>query len=180
MPATADIYLIGASAETEAPLADPGTKPIKIDVDGAGTVSFPSVDGDVSACTGCEPETPDGSSLSFGSTAITAFNGIAGVTLANRTLFVVGVFVGEDNPTQAGDAVVDLTDADEEAKQKPDLGEPFFIGDGETGDGDPQEIVVPDDATTLYLGFADGFGFLGAPGAYGDNNGTVDIEVTID
>ncbi len=43
-----------------------------------------------------------------------------------------------------------------------------------------QEIVVPDGAKTLYLGFADGYGFFGAPGAYGDNEGTVDIEVTID
>ena len=161
-------------------MADPGTKPIKIDVDGAGSVSFPSVKGDVGACAGCEPDTPDGSSLSFGSTAVTAFNGIAGVTHANRTLFVVGVFVGEDNPSQAGDAVVDLTDADEEAEQKPDLGEPFFIGDGETADGELQEIVVPDDATTLYLGFADAFSFVGAPGAYGDNEGSVDIEVTVD
>ena len=101
VPVTADIYLIGASEETKASLADPGTKPIKIDVDGAGTVSFPSVKGDVGACPGCEPDTPDGSSLSFGTTAVTAFNGIAGVTHANRTLFVVGVFVGEDNPSQA-------------------------------------------------------------------------------
>ncbi len=180
VPATADIYLVGASEETTAQLSDPGTKPIKIDVDGVGAVSFPSVDGDVGACDGCVPATPDGSSLSFGSTAITAFNGIAGVTHANRTLFVVGVFVGEDNPSQAGDAVVDLTDADEEVKQEPDLGEPFFVGDGETGDGDLQEIVVPADAKTLYLGFADGFSFVGSPGAYGDNHGTVAIEVTTD
>ena len=103
-----------------------------------------------------------------------------GRVLEVGAVVVVGVFVGEDNPSQPGDAVVDLSDADNEAEQEPDLGEPFFIGDGETADGDLQEIVVPDDATTLYLGFADAFSFVGAPGAYGDNHGTVDIEVTID
>lgn len=180
LPATADIYLVGADDETEAQLSDPGTQPVSVDVDGAGKVSFPSVEGDVSACSGCEPESPDGGNLSFGATGITAFNGIAGVTFADRTLFVVGVFVGEDQPTQPDDAVVDLSGADDEKTQEPDLGEPFFIGDGETGDGDLQEVVVPDDATTLYLGFADGYGFYGAPGAYADNEGTVDMEVTVD
>lgn len=180
VPATANIYLIGASDDTEAQLSDPGTKPVSLDVDGAGTVAFPSVDGDVGACSGCEPESPDGGNLSFGSTAITGFNGIAGVTFADRTLFVVGVFVGDDQPSQPADAVVALSGADDEVTQEPDLGEPFFVGDGETGDGEAQEIVVPDGAKTLYLGFADAFGFVGAPGAYGDNEGSVDIEVTID
>jgi len=180
VPATADIYLAGATDEMEAQLSDPGSRPVSVDVDGAGKVSFPSVEGDVSACTSCEPESPDGGSLSFGSTGITGFNGIAGVTFADRTLFVVGVFVGDDQPTQPDDAVVDLSGADDETTQEPELGEPFFIGDGETGDGDLQQVVVPDDATTLYLGFADAYGFIGAPGAYGDNDGTVDIEVTID
>ncbi|WP_183101237.1 hypothetical protein, partial [Nocardioides pelophilus] len=180
VPATSDIYLAGADEEDEALLSDPGTKPISIDVEGAGTVSFPSVDGELGACTGCEPEPADGGQLTFGTTALRGFNGIAGVAHADRTLFVVGVFVGEEQPSRSDDEMVDLTDADEEAKQEPELGEPFFIGDGETGDGELQEVVVPDDATTLYLGFADGYGFAGTPGAYGDNHGTVEIEVTVD
>jgi hypothetical protein len=180
LPATADIYLSGVPDDSQAPISDPGTEPVSIDVDGAGTVSFPSVDGDVSACDGCELESPDGGQASFAATAISAFNGIAGVVHTDRTLFVVGVFVGEDQPSQPADAVVDLTDADEEAKQEPELGEPFFVGDGETSDGEQQEIVVPDGATTLYLGFADAFAFSGPPGAYGDNQGEVSIEVTID
>ncbi|MDZ5623603.1 hypothetical protein SFC88_22440 [Nocardioides sp. HM23] len=180
VPATSDIYLAGASEEMEAQLSDPGTRPVSVDVDGAGTVSFPSVEGELSACSGCEPESPDGGNISFGSTGITAFNGIAGVTFADRTLFVVGVFVGDDQPTQPDDAVVDLSGADDETTHEPGLGEPFFIGDGETGDGEVQEVVVPEDATTLYVGFADAYGFYGTPGAYGDNEGSVDVEVSID
>ena len=180
VPATSDIYLAGATEEMEAQLSEPGTRPVSVGVDGAGKVSFPSVEGDLSACSACEPESPDGGSISFGSTGITGFNGIAGVTFANRTLFVVGVFVGDDHPTHPEDAVVDLSGADEDATQQPELGEPFFIGDGETGGGKPQEVVVPEDAKTLYLGFADAYGFIGVPGAYGDNTGSVDIEVAID
>ncbi|KAA1425725.1 hypothetical protein [Nocardioides antri] len=180
VPATANIYLIGADDETTAQLTDPGTDPEAVDVEGAGTVSFPSVEGEVGACDGCELEPPDGGNISFASTGITAFNGIAGVVHADRTLFVVGVFVGDDQPTQPDTAVVDLTDADEDLEQEPDLGEPFFIGDGETGEGEPQEVVVPDGATTLYLGFADAYGFAGSPGAYGDNDGSVDVEVAVD
>lgn len=180
LPATANIYLVGASDETAAQLSDPGSDPVSVDVDGAEKVSFPSVKGELGACDGCEPEPPDGGQISFASTAITGFNGIAGVSHVDRTLFVVGVFVGEDQPDQPADAVVDLSDANGETEQNPELGEPFFIGDGETADGDVQEIGVPDGAQTLYLGFADGFGFAGAPGAYGDNHGSVDIEVTVD
>jgi hypothetical protein len=143
-------------------------------------VSFPSVKGNVGACDGCVLETPDGGSKSFNATGITAFDGIAGVTFSGRSLFVVGVFVGDDQPTQPDDAVVDLSKAADAKSQKPDLGEPFFIGDGRTANGDEQEVVVPDGATKLYLGFADGYGFAGAPGAYGDNQGTVHIEVTVD
>ena len=180
LPATANIYLVGADEETAVLMSDPGTKPKAIDVEGAGTVAFPSVEGELGACDGCELESPDGGNLTFTSTAITAFNGIAGVVHADRTLFVVGVFVGDDQPTQPDTAVVDLSDADEDEEQEPGLGEPFFIGDGETGDGETQEVVVPDGARTLYLGFADGFGFAGTPGAYGDNDGSVAIEVSVD
>jgi hypothetical protein len=180
VPASSDIYLAGADDETTAQMSDPGTKPVAIDVDGAGKVSFPSVKGDVGACAGCERESPDGGTLSFGATNITGLNGIAGVTFDDGTLFVVGLFVGDDQPAQAADAVVDLNDADDAVTQKPGLGEPFFVGDGKTSDGDEQEIVVPDGAKTLYLGFADGYSFVGPPGAYGDNEGTVDIEVSID
>uniref|UniRef100_UPI001600CA5A hypothetical protein n=1 Tax=Nocardioides stalactiti TaxID=2755356 RepID=UPI001600CA5A len=180
VPATADIYLVGADDELTAQLSDPGTEPIKIDVDGASTIRFTSVEGDVAACDGCAPGSPDGSNEVFASTAVTGFNGIPGVTHADRALFVVGVFVGEDQPAFPSDAVEDLTEESDAASQSPYLGEPIFIGDGETDDGTLQEIEVPSDATALYIGFADGYGFVGAPGAYGDNSGTVSVEVEID
>ncbi|WP_182377303.1 hypothetical protein [Nocardioides sp. WS12] len=178
LTATADIYLAGVSEDVEATMSDPGTRPLRIDLDGAGTVSFPSVSGEAGACSGCEPESIDGGNLTFPSTNLSALNGISGVIHEDRTLFVVGVFLGDDDPDQQDQA--DLSGAESEETQEPEIGEVFFIGDGQTEDGTTQEVVVPDGAQTLYLGFADGFAFQGAPGAYGDNSGTVDIEVTLD
>jgi hypothetical protein len=180
VPATSDIYLAGADDELIAQVSDPGTAPVEVDVDGAGKVTFGAVSGEVAACVGCEPESPDGGDKTFPVTGVTAFNGIAGVAHENKTLFLVGVFVGDDQPEQPSDAVVDLTDANDDATQSPDLGEPFFVGDGETSDGDPVEVEVPDGATTMYFGFADSFSFVGAPGAYGDNEGTLSFDVEVD
>jgi hypothetical protein len=48
----------------------------------------------------------------------------------------------------------------------------FFIGSGRT-------VNVPTEATRLYLGIADGYGFAGAPGHYSDNSGTFAATFTI-
>jgi hypothetical protein len=53
----------------------------------------------------------------------------------------------------------------------PELGQQFFIGDGRTASSVIQQFLVPDGATTLYLGLADGFAFAGDPGFYDDNTG---------
>jgi hypothetical protein len=180
VPATADLYLAGADADAKALINDPGTAPVEVKVDGAGKVTFEKVEGKVSACDGCVLESPDGGEQSFAATGVSAFNGIAGVTHSSRTLFLVGVFVGDDQPTQADDAVVDLSNANGEQKQTPDLGEPFFIGNGETSAGSTQQVKVPSGAQTLYLGFADAFGFIGVPGAYGDNQGSISLDVKVD
>ena len=62
----------------------------------------------------------------------------------------------------------------------PDIGGIEVLRAIREADPDCQVILMSADATTLYLGFADAYGFYGTPGAYGDNDGTVDIEVTID
>lgn len=178
LSATANIYLSGQPDPGDDPMTDAGTAPFEIDLSDAETVAFLDVSGDLAACTGCEPEPVDGGSEIFPSTNLTALNGIAGVVHEERSLFLVGVFLGEGAAEQTG--TVDLTDADTIRTQRPEIGEPFFIGDGETGDGEQQEVVVPPGATRLYLGFADGYAFAGAPSAYADNSGTVDLEVQID
>jgi hypothetical protein len=53
----------------------------------------------------------------------------------------------------------------------PELGQVFYIGDGITGSGDFQTFIAPAGATRFALGIPDGFGFVGGPGAYDDNDG---------
>ncbi|GAA3826115.1 protein kinase domain-containing protein [Nocardioides panacisoli] len=175
VPGTADIYLVGTD---EVDLGNPGTQPEGVDVDGAGSVSFDDVQGRLAACGGCQPESVDGGNLSFGSTSLTAVNGISGVSHTDRTMFLVGVFVGEGKPDRTD--VVDLSEANSETEQHPALGQPFFIGDGKDSHGDQQKVDVPDGAKEMYIGFADGFSFAGQPGAYDDNSGTVSLKVSVD
>jgi hypothetical protein len=61
----------------------------------------------------------------------------------------------------------------------PAIGQVFFVGDGLTGTatGTAQQFRAPAGATRLYLGFADGYRFVGAPGYYGDDSGRMSLVV---
>ncbi len=61
----------------------------------------------------------------------------------------------------------------------PLLGQAFYIGDGVTGGGTFQEFTAPTGATRLFLGIPDGFGFVGTPGAYDDNDGSYRVRIGI-
>ena len=61
----------------------------------------------------------------------------------------------------------------------PELGQIFYIGDGVTSGGDFQEFYAPTGATRFFLGIPDGFGFVGAPGAYDDNDGSYSVRIGI-
>ncbi|HOL63764.1 MAG TPA: PEP-CTERM sorting domain-containing protein [Accumulibacter sp.] len=61
----------------------------------------------------------------------------------------------------------------------PLLGQVFYIGDGITSSNVLQEFTAPAGATRLFLGIPDGFGFVGVPGAYDDNNGSYRIRIGV-
>lgn len=61
----------------------------------------------------------------------------------------------------------------------PDLGQIFYIGDGVTSGGDFQSFEAPTGATRVFFGIPDGFGFVGLPGAYDDNDGSYRINIGI-
>ena len=61
----------------------------------------------------------------------------------------------------------------------PLLGQVFYIGDGVTSGGVFQTFIAPTGATRLFLGIPDGFGFVGAPGAYDDNDGSYRVRIGI-
>jgi hypothetical protein len=61
----------------------------------------------------------------------------------------------------------------------PVLGQVFYIGDGVTSGNVFQTFIAPAGATRLALGIPDGFGFVGLPGAYDDNDGSYRVRIGI-
>ena len=61
----------------------------------------------------------------------------------------------------------------------PEIGQIFCPGDGYTPGGDPQIIIVPDEATRLFLGEVDRNASTAPPGTFGDNSGAHEIILDI-
>ncbi|MBC8413541.1 MAG: PEP-CTERM sorting domain-containing protein [Nitrospira sp.] len=61
----------------------------------------------------------------------------------------------------------------------PGLGQIFYIGDGLTDAALFQSFTAPVGATRLFLGIPDGFGFVGVPGAYDDNDGAYRVRIGV-
>lgn len=169
-----DIYSAGLAK------TDPerhGVLPTKIDLAaGGGTIRFQRVAGKA----GCVQDAaygPDGGDCAGGDTNLEPAGGISGIVAHERSLFLVGVFLATSAPETPPPALDFSTAARGVAfaELAPALGQVFFIGDGRTGtgEGEVQRFVIPATATRLFLGYADGGGFQGAPGWYGDNTGGV-------
>ena len=74
--------------------------------------------------------------------------------------------------------------ADNTTKYSPGIAQVFYIGNGLTGGpDDPTGVIqtfnIPVTATRLFLGFADSNGFVGAPGWYNDNTGSISGNVNL-
>ena len=111
---------------------------------------------------------------------ILSYGGISGIRNDNAFAFLVGVFLNDSAPTGSGPLPLDFTNNTSFAELSPQLNQTFFIGDGLTGSGvgNIQRFLVPEQATRLFLGFADAAGVQGVPfqgltGAYIDNSGSV-------
>lgn len=129
---------------------------------------------------------PDGSNCTGSAgTLILPANGIAGIRHDSRQMFLTGVFLDDTVPADPSPPSLMFVGpgASTFTELFPDLRQSFFIGDGllGTGSGAQQLFYVPDDATRLFLGFADAFGFgtpfnniVGLPpSSYLDNSGTI-------
>jgi hypothetical protein len=162
------------------------------------TITF-SVQGSAISCCGFSgPHDADGGTNL--STNISSAGGISGIEHDSKNIFLMGVFLDDSEPVPGQEpAVLQYTEADVSSpgvlsvhspEFSPGLRQSFFIGDGLTGDGtgSVQVFHVPDGATRLFLGFADGLNLgdpnLGTPspappGFYGDNTGTLDVSYTL-
>jgi len=181
--ATANIYAAG-SADTSA-FAAGGILPLSIDIAGSTAVQFTAVgagqavDGSPTGGATCvyngTPSTGDGANCVSSGTNVSAANGYSSFVLSGRTMPLVGLFVGSTaGATPAGvNSSFDAENA--KTSSSPALQEVFFIGDGLSDLGALQSFAVPTGATKLYLGFADAYGFSGAPGYYSDNYGGLSV-----
>ena len=154
---------------------------------GVGRIlTFGSVSGIISFTPGASsvPDglSPDGTAPFDLSTGITSYQGISGIGLEKGSGFLTGVFLSNAAPAGPGPASLAFTNNGTAGlidvgftSLSPALDQTFFIGDGRTGNGSgtQQQFVVPDGATRLFLGYADGNNYSGAPGQYQDNSGSV-------
>lgn len=119
---------------------------------------------------------PDGGTY-FPPTNVSSFGGIS-ATLGDQTMFLVGVFLDDLEPSDPAPAALNFGlggIGTNFGVLSPALRQTFFIGDGLTGSGagTPQTFIAPANATRLFLGFADAF--EGPPRSYGDNEGSLTV-----
>jgi hypothetical protein len=142
----------------------------------AGQVlTFSNISGNVSYAPFPEVSNVSGDGRAPFGTNISSYGGISGIRNDNAIAFLVGVFLNDSEPTGSGPSPLDFTNNTSFAELSPQLNQTFFIGDGLTGSGvgNIQRFLVPDQATRLFLGFADGNGIQGLPAYYNDNTGSV-------
>jgi len=121
---------------------------------------------------------PDGSGTEIAD--IDSFGGVSGYVGPAGSL--VGVFLMPLNPAlDTPPSTLAFTPSElgtDFLELHLDLRQIFFIGDGRTSSGVVQRFYAPSGPSQLWLGVADAFGFLGAPGAFEDNDGSYVVSVT--
>lgn len=122
---------------------------------------------------------PGGNGLSGSN--LFSFGGISGYIGPQGPL--AGVFLDNSVPSSGpAPATIDFSPAGlgiDFLTLSPALGQIFYIGDGLTSGAVFQEFTAPLGATRLVLGIPDGFGFVGGPGAYDDNDGAYRVRIGI-
>ncbi len=172
VPTTLSIYLAGGNTYSVAPAYGGGLSPFLVTLlAGTGRVLRVNATGTGSFCPvgTCATTSPDGPAATLPTTNLNASGKISGIVASNSG-FLAGVFLG---PTLPASAPATLTFGSLDfLTLSPLLGQQFFIGDGFTSSSVQQQFFIPDNATALYFGVADGGAFTGNPDFYGDNAGT--------
>jgi Flp pilus assembly protein TadG len=132
------------------------------------SLTFDSIDGGANNFQSSTLYTPDGNTGWIVNNLAGNEHGKSNLTAPINA--VVGVFLDDQLPTQAGPvpASLDFSTAASRDFQSlsPQLRQPFFIGDGKMDDGTTQTFVVPPGATRLYIGTMDGYEWNNNVGKY--------------
>lgn len=181
LDARADIF---AAGRDEVPSPNGGQLPERILIpEGVATVTFPRVEGEVSYIGQEVRFGPDGINEAMATrgrftTDIAGYEGISGIKHDARFFFLVGVFLTDQPPSGAAPERLDVTGANRQIEfDAPEIGQVFFVGDGQTADGALQRFGVPETATRLFVGFADAQTVNGQTSfLYHDNDGRLSVE----
>lgn len=179
VPGTANIFGAGRDAAPGPGGGGGGTLPPVWDIpEGSTTVSIPCAVGEVTPFTD-QPlmNGPNGDGLGAGGerTDVESYDGISGIVNHDKGMFLVGVFLTDAEPEDPAPERLDFTNAEEFDELSPEIGQTFFVGDGEG-----RTFRVPAGATRFFLGFADAFLYEGAPGWYGNNGGALSVTVAVE
>lgn len=166
VPATANIFGAGHEVAPDPGGGGGGTLPPGWRLpDGSGRiVTFPNVTGRVNFWTGTDDWNGPAGDDDY-NTDVESLEGIAGI-IHEKGSFLVGVFLGEEEPADPAPARLDFTKPPPGDLIEPEIGQVFLIGDGKD-----YRFAVPDEATRLFLGSADAMLWEGNPGWYGNNSG---------
>jgi hypothetical protein len=148
--------------------------------EGSSVLTFPTVTGKVTPRMGeMGYNGPGGDGK--GETDITSYGGISGIVDQRHGMFLVGVFLTDDPPSNLPPRRLDFTKHERFRTLAPRVGQTFFVGDGRNRD-----VHVPPGATRLFLGFADAYSlgeaalqgnYQGRPGYYDNNGGHLCVSV---
>ena len=110
----------------------------------------------------------------IGRTSVESWGGISGIIHPDNGMFLVGVFLTDDPPTDPAPERLSFNNQTENFEElAPVIAQTFFVGDGQG-----KQFVVPQGATRLFLGFADAYLYVGEPGWYGNNSGQLAVTVS--
>ncbi len=149
---------------------------------GASVVAFPTVTGKVTARMGSIGYHGPGGD-GEGETDITSYGGISGIVDRRHGMFLVGVFLTDDPPSNLPPRRLDFTKHERFRTLAPGVGQTFLVGDGKN-----RAVDVPPGATRLFLGFADAYSlgeaalqgnYQGRPGYYDNNGGHLCVGVEV-
>jgi hypothetical protein len=181
VPTAPTISSMGSSANYY-PNTSGGASPqpaIGLQLTPGASMTFDNVSGAANYNDQTPAGTADGDTTDIVSDLIEGENGISNINAPIDSL--IGIFMSDSAPV-AGHAPTDLnftTDAQRNfTSLTPVLNQSFFIGDGRTDGGNPQQFVVPAGATRLFIGNMDQYEWSNDIGSFSitiHNASTVDL-----
>ena len=174
VPGSANIYGAGRQRPPAPSGGGPGTLPPRWMISGPPPtfVTFSDVSGRVSPIDPSESNGAAGDGV--GPTDVSSYRGISGIVHRRNGMFLVGVFLPDVELLDHAPRRLDFTRRDRARRLAPRLGQTFLVGDGKG-----RSFKVPPGASRLYLGFADGYLYVGDPGWYGNNDGKLSVTVQV-